>query len=239
MQWAIVLGLKAPVWLWRHRIHMMAMSVFYARAWYSSPLLMFPLPDFSRFPLEIEIFLNCFFFFVLQRDPDNSPAGWIALVQQYSLPSLVLSRGKVVDNFEDVEALVNRPSPRGLDRLEDQESKQLTTVMYDTDVYGVGSIDQQAPEHVQCCGHQVLKSMHVGMVHVFFVQDPKHTSGCWSILALPVQEPKSLLTHKLLANVTLINLWMLCYEFWRLCLLGHYNVVCMVADASFMFSRLL
>jgi hypothetical protein len=140
------------------------------------------------------------------RDPDNSPAGWIALVQQYSLPSLVLSRGKVVDNFEDVEALVNRPSPRGLDRLEDQESKQLTTVMYDTDVYGVGSIDQQAPEHVQCCGHQVLKSMHVGMVHVFFVQDPKHTSGYWSILALPVQEPKSLLTHKLLANVTLINL---------------------------------
>jgi hypothetical protein len=56
---------------------------------------------------------------------------------------------------------------------------------------------------------------------------------------LPVQEPKSLLTHKLLANVTLINLWMLYYEFWRLCLLGHYNVVCMVADASFMFSRLL
>ncbi|CAK9232731.1 unnamed protein product [Sphagnum troendelagicum] len=89
------------------------------------------------------------------RDPDNSPAGWIALVQQYSLPSLVLSRGKVVDNFEDVEALVNRPSPRGFDRLEDQESKQLTTVMYDTDVYGVGSIDQQAPEHVQCCGHQM------------------------------------------------------------------------------------
>ncbi|CAM6059330.1 unnamed protein product [Sphagnum tenellum] len=89
------------------------------------------------------------------RDRDNSPAGWIALVQQYSLPSLVLSRGKVVDNFEDVEALVNRPSPRGLDRLEDEESKQLTTVMYDTDVYGVGSIDQQAPEHVQCCGHQM------------------------------------------------------------------------------------
>jgi hypothetical protein len=90
------------------------------------------------------------------RDPDNSPAGWIALVQQYSLPSLVLSRGKVVDNFEDVEALVNHPSQRGLEGLEDQESKQLTTVMYDTekDVY-VGSIDQQAPEHVQCCGHQM------------------------------------------------------------------------------------
>jgi hypothetical protein len=64
--------------------------------------------------------------------------------------------------------------------------------MYDSEkhVYGVGSIDQQAPEHVQCCGHQVLKSMHVGMVDVLFVQDPKHTSGCWSILALPVQAPK-------------------------------------------------
>lgn len=64
-----------------------------------------------------------------------------------------------MDNFEDVGALVNHPSQRGLDRLEDQESKQLTTVMYDTekDVYGVGSIDQQAPEHVQCCGHQVLE----------------------------------------------------------------------------------
>ncbi len=49
-------------------------------------------------------------------------------------------------------------------------------------------------------------SMHMGMVDVLFVQDPKHTSGCWSILALPVQEPKSLFTHKLLANVTLINL---------------------------------
>jgi hypothetical protein len=135
------------------------------------------------------------------RDPDNSPAGWIALVQQYSLPSLVLSRGKVVDNFEDVNAFINHPSQRGLEGLEDQESKQLTTVMYDTEkpVYVVGSIDQQAPEHVQCCGHQVLKSMHVGMVDVLFVQDPKHTSGCWSIPALPVQEPKSLLTHKLLA----------------------------------------
>ncbi len=113
-----------------------------------------------------------------------------------------------MDNFEDVEALVNHPSQRGLDGLEDQENKQLTTVMYDSEkyVHGVGSIDQQAPEHVQCCGHQVLKSMHVGMVDVLFVQDPKHTSGCWSILALPVQAPKSLLTHKLLANVTLINL---------------------------------
>lgn len=113
-----------------------------------------------------------------------------------------------MDNFEDVEALVNHPSQRGLDGLKDQESKQLTTVMYDSEkrMYGVGSIDQQAPEHVQCCGHQVLKSMHVGMVDVLFVQDPKHTSGCWSILALPVQEPKSLLTNKLLANVTLKNL---------------------------------
>jgi hypothetical protein len=68
----------------------MAMSVLYARAWYSSALLLFPLPDFSRFPFELKTFLNCFFFFVLQRGPDNSPAGWIALVQQYSLPSLVL-----------------------------------------------------------------------------------------------------------------------------------------------------
>ncbi len=106
-----------------------------------------------------------------------------------------------MDNFEDVNAFINHPSQRGLEGLEDQESKQLTTVMYDTEkpVYVVGSIDQQAPEHVQCCGHQVLKSMHVGMVDVLFVQDPKHTSGCWSIPALPVQEPKSLLTHKLLA----------------------------------------
>jgi hypothetical protein len=113
-----------------------------------------------------------------------------------------------VDNFEDVKAFVNHPSQRGLEGLEDQESKQLTTVMYDTEkhVYGVGSIDRQAPEHVQCCGHQVLKSMRAGMVDVLFVQDPKHTSGCSRIPALPVQEPKSLLTHKLLANVTLINL---------------------------------
>ncbi|KAL2641840.1 hypothetical protein R1flu_009427 [Riccia fluitans] len=87
-------------------------------------------------------------------DGDESPTGWIALVQRYNLPSLIHNRGQVVHNINEVTSLVSgaHPSEGSGGCL----SGLLTVVPVSAhDMLVSGPLDLHPTEHVRCCGHQM------------------------------------------------------------------------------------
>lgn len=91
---------------------------------------------------------------LLQSDMENSSTCWIAFVQQYNLPSLVLGRKEdvkevCVNNFFPSRQVLGIPSELGPQQL-------ITVICPPEGEESPGScIDYVTAEHVQCCGHQV------------------------------------------------------------------------------------
>lgn len=82
---------------------------------------------------------------------ENSSICWIALVQQYNFPSLVLGRKRAVE--------ISSTSRQHQEewRSEKDPQKLVTLVCLSELEDSAGScIDYVTAEHIQCCGHQVL-----------------------------------------------------------------------------------
>ncbi|BBN00658.1 hypothetical protein MPTK1_2g00960 [Marchantia polymorpha subsp. ruderalis] len=88
-------------------------------------------------------------------DGDESPTGWIALVQRYNLPSLIHSRGEVVRSIKEVTSLL---SGNHQSEGSDGNVPGLLTVVTESspnDASVSGPLDLHPTEHVRCCGHQM------------------------------------------------------------------------------------
>ncbi|KAL3678070.1 hypothetical protein R1sor_021026 [Riccia sorocarpa] len=79
-------------------------------------------------------------------DSDESPTGWIALVQRYNLPSLIHERGEVVQNIDEVTDMLSVAHPSSLLTV-------VTRSAHDASISG--PLDLHPTEHVRCCGHQM------------------------------------------------------------------------------------
>lgn len=81
----------------------------------------------------------------------DNPTGYIALVQRYNMPNIVISRAKAVESITQAQSIVKETSMSEIETKSGFEGTQMVTYMG-----GKNTIDHVRTEHVRCCGHQVI-----------------------------------------------------------------------------------
>ena len=117
----------------------------------------------------------------MQCDGNGAPTGWIALVQRYNIPSVLIRKSEEVTRRREAEAIAKSA---GMNHFQESDKiarttlgKQLVIYLEEAERGGeekigdvekedashinkrkklITRVDDVPTEHVRCCGHQVV-----------------------------------------------------------------------------------